>query len=530
MPAAGGQIFVDRRRFLSRSIASSIALAGSSLLPQKSLSFEKQPSPELAASARTTIEDASADFPEGFLWGMATASYQIEGAWREDGKGESIWDRFSHTIGKVKGGNTGDVACDSYHRYKEDIAIMRQLNQKSCRFSISWPRIQPTGIGAANQKGLDHYGRFVDAVLEAGLRPFCTLYHWDLPQALEDRGGWPNRDLAGYFADYAGLLAKTLGDRITVWAPFNMPWAFTYYGYGIGIHPPGHANYGDFLKAAHTVNLAQGEAFRAIKAASSKATVGSAYSMAPGYPKTNSEADRAATARYHAMNNLYFLETALHGKYPNAFVGDPPYEAMGFKPGDDKIMLAPLDWIGFHYYTRRIISDASGSRASASTNFGTEIESDTPDVNGRDPYTRFHAVMPTERLLTDAGLEVYPPGIYDLVMQITREYNRPIIEITESGCSYSDAPYAEAAGHVPDTRRIAFFHEHLAELACAIRDGANVRAYHAWSLLDNFEWTDGYSQRYGLTYVDFRNQKRTVKDSGLWYGRVAASNRLGPYS
>jgi beta-glucosidase len=469
-------------------------------------------------------ESEAVTFPKDFLWGMATASYQIEGAWNEDGKGESIWDRYAHRVGTIKGAATGDVACDSYHRYSEDIAIMKQLNLKSGRFSISWSRIQPSGTGPANQRGLDHYSRYVDALLEAGVRPFCTLYHWDLPQGLEDRGGWPNRDLAGYFAEYAGILAKTLGDRITVWAPFNMPWAFTYYGYGIGIHPPGRAEYGLFLKAAHTVALAQGECSRAIKAASSKATVGSAYSMAPGYAKTDSEADRAALARYHAMNNLYFLDAAMKGEYPKAFVGEPPYELMGYRAGDDKIMRAPLDWVGFHYYTRRVISAPTGGGEAA--RFGTEVEADSPDVNGRDPYTRFHAVMPTEHPLTEAGLEIYPRGIYDLVMQITREYNKPIIEITESGCCYGDTPYDGAGGHVPDPRRIAFFRDHLSELGRAINDGARVRAYHAWSLLDNFEWTDGYSQRYGLTYVDYRNQRRTIKDSGLWYGRLAATGQL----
>jgi beta-glucosidase len=455
---------------------------------------------------------------------MATASYQVEGAWNEDGKGESIWDRFSHTVGNVRGGATGDVACDHYHLYPQDIALMKRLNQKSYRFSISWPRIQPLGTGTANQKALDHYSKVVDAVLEAGIRPFCTLYHWDLPQALEDRGGWPNRDLAHYFADYAGILAKNLGDRITVWAPFNMPWSFTYLGYGVGVFPPRRSSYSDFLKAAHTVSLAQGEAFRAIKAASSKATVGSAYGMAPAYPKTNTEADRAAAARYHAMNNVFFLDAAMHGRYPKAFAGEIPYEAMGFKSGDDQIMKAPLDWIGFHYYTRRIVSDASGATHPGGTaSFGTEIE-DT--ANGRDPYTQFSAVMPTEGPLTDAGLEIWPHGIYELVMQITREYNHPIIEITESGCSYLDAPYNKENGGVPDTRRINFFREELAELARAIADGARVRAFHAWSLLDNFEWADGYSQRYGLTYVDYRDQKRTPKDSGLWYARVAAANHL----
>ena len=511
---------MDRRQFLT----SSLATVGSALLAGRGLT-ETPPVAQQIPGAVPPSQIATARFPNGFLWGMATASYQVEGAWNEDGKGESIWDRFSHTVGKIKGGATGDVACDQYHLFPQDIAILKRLNQKSYRFSISWSRIQPTGTGAANQKGLDHYSRLVDALLEAGIRPFCTLYHWDLPQALEDRGGWPNRNLAGFFADYAGILAKSLGDRLTVWAPFNMPWSFTYLGYGVGVFPPGKTDYNLFLKAAHTVNLAQGQAFRAIKSASSKATVGSAYGMAPAYPKTDSQADRAAVARYHAMNNVYFLDTAMYGKYPKAFVGETPYEAMGFRSGDDKIMQVPLDWIGFHYYTRRMVSDASGASGSGGqASFGTEIETDVG--TGRDRYTRFQAVMPTEGPLTDAGLEVWPRGIYDLVMQITREYNRPVIEITEEGCSYLDAPYEKENGRVPDARRILFFQQHLAELARAISDGANVRAYHAWSLLDNFEWADGYSQRYGLTYVDFRDQKRTIKDSGLWYGRVAAANRL----
>jgi len=518
---------MDRRRFLG----SSIAAAGSAALGRNPLTAsETIPSQGPVPGAITAAEIEGARFPDGFLWGMATASYQVEGAWNEDGKGESIWDRYAHGVGHVKGGDTGDMACDHYHLYKQDIALLKRLNQKSYRFSISWARIQPTGTGAPNQKGLDHYKRVMDAVLEAGIRPFCTLYHWDLPQGLEDRGGWPNRDLAGYFADYAGILARELGDRITVWAPFNMPWAFTYYGYGIGIHPPNRAKFSDFLKALHTVSLAQGESFRAIKAASSKATVGSAYSMAPGYPKTDSEADVAATARYHAMNNTFFLHAALKGEYPKAFVGEPPYEQMGVKAGDDQIMQAPLDWVGFHYYTRRIVSDAGGALAGESKSgglqYGTEIEADTGDPNGRDPYTRFHAEMPTEGPLTHAGLEIWPRGIYDLVTQISREYDHPIIELTECGCCYMDTPYEKEGGRIPDERRTAFFKGILAELARAIADGAKVRAFHAWSLMDNFEWTDGYSQRYGLTYVDYRDQKRTVKDSGLWYGKVAGSNRL----
>ncbi len=511
---------MDRRQFLRDSLVT----AGGSFLASRGLASAAPPSGKQTPGAISQGEIARAHFPKEFIWGTATASYQVEGAWNQDGKGESIWDRFSHTSGKIKGGATGDVACDEYHLYPQDIALLKLLNQESYRFSISWSRVQPAGTGAVNERGLDYYRRLTDALLEAGIRPFCTLHHWDLPQALEDRGGWPNRDLAGFFADYAGMLAKNLGDRITVWAPFNMPWAFTYLGYGIGIHAPGKANFQLFLKAAHTVNLAQGECFRAMKAASSKATVGSAYSMAPGYPKTNSGADRAATERYNAMNNYYFLHAAIHGEYPKAFVGEPPYDVMGFKAGDDKIMRAPLDWIGFHYYTRRIISDAGGAKSAGPGHFSTESELD--EAGAHDPYTKFHAVMPTEGPLTDSGLEVWPRGMYDLVMQVTHDYGRPVIEITENGCGYLDAPYEKEEGRVPDMRRTEFYRQHLAELARAIADGANVRAYHAWSLLDNFEWTDGYSQRYGITYVDFRDQKRKVKDSGLWYGRIAAANRL----
>jgi len=513
---------MHRRDFLRNSFvtAGSALFAGRQLAAEMNCSQQQQ---QLGAVGQSQV--GTAHFPDSFLWGTATAAYQVEGTWQEDGKGESIWDRFTHTPGKVKGGTTGDIACDQYHLYPQDLALAKRLNQKSYRFSISWPRIQPSGIGAPNMKGIDHYSRVVDAMLENGLRPFCTIYHWDLPQALEDKGGWPNRDLAGYYADYAGILAKYLGDRITVWAPFNMPWSFTYMGYGVGAFPPCRSNFGDFLKAVHTVALAQAQALRSIKVASSKATVGSAYGMCPAYPATNSEADRAAARRYHAMNNVFFLEAAMKGCYPKAFVGEPPYEQMGFKPGDEKLMHAPLDWVGFHYYTRRIVSDASQVQAFGGGGFsGTEIEADP--ATGRDPYTRFRAVMPTEGPLTESGLEVWPRGIYDLVMQISREYDHPAIEITESGSGYLDAPYDKEKDRVPDTRRIEFFRQELAELARAISDGARVRSFHAWSLLDNFEWSNGQTERYGLIYVDYRDQKRTIKDSGLWYGRVAARNRL----
>jgi beta-glucosidase len=434
----------------------------------------------------------------------------VEGAWNADGKGESIWDRNAHTPGRIKDGSNADVSCDQYHHYKEDIAILKQLKMKSYRFSTSWPRILPAGTGQVNQKGLDYYSHLVDCLLEAGIRPFCTIYHWELPQALEERGGWPNRDLASYYADFAAILAKNLGDRVTVWAPFNMPTTFTYHGYGDGGDPPHKSNIDQFLKAAHTVNLAQGMAFRAIKAASSKATVGSAYGMEPVYPKTNSEADRAAAARYNAAHNLYFIEPTFHGSYPKAFLGDTPYEAMGFKPGDEKIMKVPLDWVGVHYYLRLIVSDGSNGAP--------------PELSSRNPYAQLHIELGKEGPKTDGGLEMWPHGFYDLLMQLTRDYDHPIIEITETGGSFMEQP--DANGRVADLRRIEFYRQHLAEMARAMADGARVHAYHAWSLLDNFEWQNGYTQRFGLTYVDFATQKRTIKDSGHWYSRVAAAGRL----
>lgn len=511
---------MNRRQF----VASSLAAAAGTALVGKNIDAAPPPVADQVPGSIPDSQIQKARFPEGFIWGAATASYQVEGAWNEDGKGESIWDRFTHTPGKVRGGVTGDVACDQYHLYPQDIALAKRLNLKSYRFSISWPRIQPIGVGAPNMKGLDYYSRLVDTLLAAGIRPWCTMYHWDLPQALEDRGGWPNRDLAGYFADYAGILAKHLGDRITTWAPFNMPWAIAFMGYAAGALPPCRTSFPDFLKAAHTLALAQGQAYRAVKAASSKATVGSAYETAPAYPKTNSEADRAATARYHAMNNVFFLEAAMKGRYPNAFVGDPPYEIMGFKAGDEKIMHAPLDWIGFHFYGRRVVSDASHEQRFGGNFSGTEIEGSA--AGGRDPYTRINASMPTEGPLTESGIEIWPRGIYDLATKISNDYDHPIIEITESGCGYLDAPYDKENGNIPDTRRIQWYRQVLAELARAIADGAKVRAYHAWSLLDNFQWGEGYTERYGLIYTDFRSLKRTIKDSGLWYSRVAASNRL----
>ena len=491
---------MNRRSFLVQTSAWGAAAA----LPKLSnASVTPLPGPELGQDGT----QGEITFPKGFLWGSATASYQVEGAWNIDGRGESIWDRFSHTPGNVKGAWTGDVACDDYHRFPEDLALMKQMNLRSYRYSIAWPRIQPSGSGASNQKGIDYYKRLTDAVVGAGMRPLVTLFHWDLPQPLEDQGGWPNRDTAARFADYVEIVVKALGDRINTWAIFNEPWVFTYVGYAEGRHAPGKTDFDLFLKASHTVNLSQGDGFRAIKAIAPKSNVGSAFSMSPATPATSSPEDAAAAKRFDAFNNVWFLETALRGRYPDAFVHGTPLKVMGFQSGDEKRMAAPLDYVGVNYYFRRLVSaanDATPAEVSyKSMGFATEMGKDGP--------------------LTEIGWEVYPRGLYDIVQRVSKDYKLPI-EITENGCSYGD--YPDATGRVADVRRIHYYRDHLRELAHAINDGAEVHGYHAWSILDNFEWAEGYTQRFGLVYIDFPTQRRYMKDSAKWYAKVASTNTV----
>jgi beta-glucosidase len=484
---------LTRRKFLSSTLGFAAAGAVSTALP----------SPLTAAPDPSPIS-----FPKNFWWGTATASYQVEGAWNEDGKGESIWDRFSHTPGKIKNDANGDVACDHYHRFREDLGIMQSLQMKSYRFSISWPRIQPAGSGKPNPKGLDFYRRLVDALLEARIRPFATLYHWDLPQALEDAGGWPKRDTAQRFADYADIMMSALGDRVRYWTIFNEPWIFTTLGYLLGIHAPGRTDLDAYLRATHVVNLAQGMAFRVMKGVRPKATVGTAFSMSPMQPASNSRADRDAAERAHLWQNVWFLDPALKGKYPDAFIGVTP-EMLGVQSGDMEKIRVPLEFIGINNYSRNIVSAARPD--GLDLNPISKIFPANVKVGGAGPKT-------------DMGWEVYPRGLYEIVMRITKDYKRLPIEITENGCAYGDAP--DKNGAVPDTRRIAYYRGYLRELAKAIQEGADVRGYHAWSLLDNFEWAEGYTKRFGIVYVDFKTQKRTVKESGKWYAKVAENNGL----
>jgi beta-glucosidase len=446
---------------------------------------------------------ATLTFPEGFQWGTASASYQIEGAWNEDGKGESIWDRFCHTPGKIKNGDTGDVACDYYHRYSEDIALMAELGLNASRISISWPRIRPDGHGPINLKGLDFYSRVVDELLRRKIKPFVTLFHWDLPQALEDAGGWPNRDTAKHFADYAAIVADKLGDRVKHWMVFNEPWVFTILGYLAGMHAPGRNEPGQALNATHVVNLAQGLGVRAIRdRGHHPEAVGTAFSMSPIHPQNpDSKEDRDAAERWHGFYNLWFLETVMNGRYPEVYVSGKFEDRVDVQPGDLETIKAPLDFVGINLYTRQIVA-----HEPTDTNLGAkQVRADAKEV-------------------TDFGWEVYPKALSEMILRITKDYNRLPIYVTENGCSYGDGPGPDGA--VRDERRVRFLRRYIAEVSRAIAQGADVRGYFTWTFTDNFEWAEGFAQRFGIVHCDFPTQKRIVKQSGRWYSQLARSNAL----
>ncbi|UDL94518.1 beta-glucosidase [Lichenihabitans sp. PAMC28606] len=486
---------MDRRQFVSTGLAAAGSTLGLGVASGN------------RALAETVTAPKPVSFPDGFLWGAATAAYQVEGSWNVDQKGESIWDRFTHTPGTIRNGDTGDVACDSYRRYADDIDLMKRLNLKTFRYSIAWPRIQPTGRGAPNQAGLDFYRRLTDAVLEAGIRPLVTLYHWDLPQALEQEGGWPNRDTADRFADYVEIVGRALGDRIDHWCLLNEPKTFTHVGYWYGAHAPGRKDPLACLRATHTANLAQGKGFRAMKAVRPNAQVGTAVDVAPMVPATDTAADRAAAERWHKFLNLWFVLPALEGRYPDGVL--PPEqqaELLGFRPGDETIMRADLDFVGLNYYTLYTVHDAPEGNGMPGLNLRADWATGTDHK-------------------TDGGWAIDPPGFYDILATMRGVTGHRPIEITENGAAYNAEPGPD--GHIDDPQRVAFLRAHLQELARAIGDGVPVRAYHCWSLMDNFEWAEGYSQRFGLVYVDFVNgQRRVVKASGDWFAIVAASNRV----
>ncbi|MEV4012402.1 GH1 family beta-glucosidase [Nonomuraea angiospora] len=427
-----------------------------------------------------------------FLWGTATAAYQIEGAVKEDGRGVSIWDTFAHEPGRTRDGHTGDVACDHYHRWREDVELMSGLGVNAYRFSIAWPRVQPQGDGEVNAAGLDFYERLVDALLEKGIQPVPTLFHWDLPQALQDRGGWINRDISGNFAEYAATVAARLADRVPLWITLNEPFVHMAYGYAMGIHAPGQALLTDALPAAHHQLLAHGLAVQALRAAGAR-QVAITNNCTPVWPASQDEADLKAAEAYDILHNRLFNDPILLGKYPDLSAYTPTVDFI--RDGDLDIIAAPLDGLGINYY--------NPTRIAAPTDEGLPFTD--AGITGY-PTTAF-------------GWPVVPDGLRELLTGLKARYGSalPPIHITENGCSTDDT--------LEDHSRIEFLEGHIAAMRRAMAEGVDVRGYFVWSLLDNFEWAEGYHQRFGLVHVDFETQRRTPKASYHWLReRLRAQN------
>jgi beta-glucosidase len=433
-------------------------------------------------------------FPTKFVWGAATAAYQIEGAWNEDGKGESIWDRFSHTPGKIANDDTGDVACDHYHRYAEDIALMRRLGLKAYRFSVSWPRILPTGFGRINPAGLDFYDRLVDSLLASNIEPFITLHHWDLPQKLYEVGGWMNRDNLPYFADYAAVLVKRLGDRIQRWTTFNEPWVIAEVGYGIGEHAPGLKDKKMVPQIAHNLMVAHGLAVQAIRAVNPSLDVGIVLSQWNVEPVSDDPADVAAANHAWDSQDTGFLHPIFRGYYHPAMIEAIGEDFPEIKSGDMALISQKLDFLGMNCYSRRVI----GAQGTVSPIPGSEY--------------------------TDMGWEVCAPAFRRMLNRIHKDYDLPPIYITENGAAFPDIVSAD--GKIHDERRLDYLRQHITQVRLAMQDGVDIRGYFVWSLTDNFEWAVGNAKRFGLIRVDYDTLVRTIKDSGEWYARVIAANQV----
>ena len=471
------------------------------------------------------VPEATTTFPTGFLWGAATAAYQVEGAAAEDGRTPSIWDTFSRTPGKVRNGDTGDIAADHYHRYRDDVALMKQLGLKAYRFSVSWSRVQPTGRGPAVERGLDFYRRLVDELLEAGITPVATLYHWDLPQELEDAGGWPERATAERFADYTAIMAGALGDRVGTWTTFNEPWCSAFLGYGSGVHAPGRTEPASALRAAHHLNLAHGRAIEVLRGqlpATAQTSV--TLNLHQVRPLTASPEDADAARRIDAVGNRVFTGPLLHGAYPEDLLTDTAHLVDWSKlvqDGDLEAISRPVDVLGVNYYTPTLVSTpAEGAGDTRNDGHGASDHSPWPGSE----HVAFH--LAEGKATTAMNWSIDPNGLYNLLMDVTRDHPGIPLMVTENGAAFDD--YVSPEGRVQDPERIAYLHGHLDAVQRAVADGADVRGYFLWSLMDNFEWAYGYSKRFGAVYVDYSTQRRIPKASAHWYADVIRRHALPP--
>jgi beta-glucosidase len=428
-------------------------------------------------------------FPDGFIWGTGTSAYQIEGAPYADGKGESIWDRFSHTPGRVKNNETGDVACDHYNRFQADIALAKKLNLGAYRFSIAWPRVQPTGRGEFNEKGLAFYDRLIDCVIANGMEPFITLYHWDLPQALQDEGGWANREVGQLFAAYSAKMVERFGDRVKFWATFNEPWCSAYLGHAWAVHAPGIADEKLAPQVAHNLLVAHGLAtIEMRKAAKRPLQIGIVLNQSTPEALNAEDAEKCEAAWRWDFGQ--WLDPLLKGFYPEGNAA----QIYDLAADDLSIISQKIDYVGINYYFRNVISNSKFSHPLPGSEY------------------------------TDLQWEVTPTALRTLLTRISKEYDYPTLYVTENGAAYNDV--IDSDGRVHDGKRLNYLREHIKQVRLSIEDGARVMGYFAWSLMDNFEWAEGYSKRFGLLYVDYETQKRTIKDSGLWFARTAKLNRV----
>lgn len=434
------------------------------------------------------------DFGPDFKWGVATASYQIEGAHSIDGKGASIWDTFTHEKGKIKNGHNGDVSCDFYHNYLEDIAILKSLNMKVFRFSASWSRVLPNGTGTVNQKGIDFYHKIIDACLENGIEPWMTIYHWDLPQALQDKGGWVNRDVIQWFSEYAELLTKNFGSKVKNWMVLNEPMSFTALGYLIGYHAPGKRGFKNFLPAVHHTAYCQAEGARIIRKNVPDAQIGTTFSCSHVEPWKDEKRDGKAMERWDVLLNRLFIEPALGMGYPVESLPVLKGIKKYVQKGDMEKLKFDFDFIGVQNYTREVIKK-----------------------NGLIPFIKGMEVSPKDRdakEITEMNWEVYPEGIYKIIKQFAAYKGVNKIYITENGAAFPDVVANNA---VKDFQRVDYYQRYLEQVLRAKNEGINIAGYFSWTLLDNFEWSEGFKPRFGLVHVDFETQKRTIKESGLWF-------------
>jgi len=435
------------------------------------------------------------DFPTDFRWGVSTSSFQIEGGGREDGRGESIWDRFCSQPGRIRDGSSGEVACDHYHRWPQDLDMAKRLGVNAYRFSIAWPRIVPNGRGAVNEAGLAFYDRLVDGMLERGLDPWATLYHWDLPQPLQEQGGWTSRDTIAAYLDYTDAVTRRLGDRVKHWITHNEPWCSCIMGYWEGVHAPGGTRLADAMQACHHVLLSHGQAIGLIRGNSPGAQVGITLSLHPIAPASARAEDVAAAHRHDGLRNRWFLDPLFGRGYPADTLALLGSAAPKVQAGDLEAIAAPTDFLGVNYYFPEAIGD------------------DPSETTGGPMRTRLVEREGVER--TGFGWEVSPQGLVELLTRVQRDYAPAAIQLTENGSTFEDVLTPE--GRVHDAQRLSYLQRHLAALRQAMDAGVPVKGYFAWSLLDNFEWAEGYLRRFGLAYVDYATQQRTLKDSGLWY-------------